>query len=269
LQVTTCFNYDDVFATVQENMKAFMKKDGPGVVCMAYSCLLSRGIEQVAADMDSNFGMAPKMIGNHGCVQAKQQRAKQQRAKRAHLIHARGRNVPPISPLSHITLGHAGEVALHRTLARTTHSRTLVWFLPKYPSSPITSTHARRYANQEFVNLFITGRATSNLFDGQKKFADDTGASEDEIIMGGIGERGDVGFLTLFEAFKSLEVGVHLKVPVCPIWVVCSESHYSTLFSVRAKDVNVDEAEQVRKSGERRAKRERVVANKLLRKLAG
>ena len=60
--------------------------------------------------------------------------------------------------------------------------------------------------------------------------------------MGGIGRQGEVGFLTLFEAYKSLEVGTHLKVPVHPIWVVCSESHYSTLFSSDVSHTKVDES---------------------------
>ncbi len=165
--LTSCYNYDDVLTTVKDNISMFMKKDGPGVVCLAYSCILSRTVDLVKADMDTNFGVAPKMIGNHG------------------------------------------------------------------------------YANQEFVNLFLTGMATSNLFDGIKVFSDETGAeSGDQLVMGGIKEQGDVGFLTLFEAYKSLEVGENLKTPVCPIWVVCSESHYSTLFSIKAKDVKVDENER-------------------------
>ena len=66
------------------------QQDGPGTILLCYSCLLSRTPALVTSDMDSNFGVAPKMIGNHG------------------------------------------------------------------------------YANQEFVNLFLTGAATSNLFDGEK-----------------------------------------------------------------------------------------------------
>jgi hypothetical protein len=60
--------------------------------------------------------------------------------------------------------------------------------------------------------------------------------------MGGIGRQGEVGFLTLFEAYKSLEVGIHLKVPVHPVWVVCSESHYSTLFSPDPSHTKVDDS---------------------------
>ena len=165
--VTSCFNYEDTLEAVKENIQLYMKKDGPGTILLCYSCLLSRTPELVTTDMDSNFGLAPKMIGNHG------------------------------------------------------------------------------YANQEFVNLFLTGAATSNLFDGVKTFADETdAASTDQITMGGIASQGQVGFLTLFEAYKSLEVGTHLKDPVYPVWVVCSESHYSTLFSPDPDHIKVKDGTQ-------------------------
>lgn len=124
--VTQCFNFQDTLEAVKENIQQYTKKvrimilcerrtatylivspltqfdprgslhsphspqDGPGTILLCYSCLLSRTPALVTSDMDSNFGVAPKMIGNHG------------------------------------------------------------------------------YANQEFVNLFLTGAATSNLFDGEK-----------------------------------------------------------------------------------------------------
>ena len=42
----------------------------------------------------------------------------------------------------------------------------------------------------------------------------------------------EAGFLTLFEALNPghIEVGTHYKSPGRPIWVVCSESHYSVMF---------------------------------------
>ena len=98
IQVVTCFNYEDCYKTVKDNLGAFMKKDGPGVILLCFSCLLSRTPEQVVKDMDSSEGIVPRMIGNHG------------------------------------------------------------------------------YANQEFVNLFMTGAAVSNTFDGQKILGDETGA---------------------------------------------------------------------------------------------
>ena len=44
-----------------------------------------------------------------------------------------------------------------------------------------------------------------------------------------------MGFLTLFEAYGHAEVGQRLKRPTAPVWVVCSESHYSVLFSLEAR----------------------------------
>lgn len=51
------------------------------------------------------------------------------------------------------------------------------------------------------------------------------------MVLRGISSRGCVGFLTLQEAYNYIEVGQHLKVPHCPVWVVYSESHYSVLFT--------------------------------------
>ena len=164
LNVTTCYNYDDVLDTIKANSDFFMEKKGGGVVCVVYSCLLSRTVELIKTDMDSNFGISPKMIGNHG------------------------------------------------------------------------------YASQEMVNLFLAGVASSNMFDGEKRLEDDTGSSDDCVIMGGIPSKSDVGFLTLFEAFGNVSVGDNFKAPTCPIWVVCSESHYSVLFSPLVKHAGeVDE----------------------------
>ena len=33
------------------------------------------------------------------------------------------------------------------------------------------------------------------------------------------------------EAFDYVHVGANLKQPLRPVWIVCSESHYSVLFS--------------------------------------
>lgn len=37
--------------------------------------------------------------------------------------------------------------------------------------------------------------------------------------------------MSLFEHYQSCSVGEHLKTPLFPIWLVCSESHFSVLFS--------------------------------------
>jgi hypothetical protein len=53
----------------------------------------------------------------------------------------------------------------------------------------------------------------------------------DNFIIKGIHKHSEIGFLTLFEAYGYFQVGTNLKCPKLPIWIVCSESHYSVLFS--------------------------------------
>lgn len=85
------------------------------------------------------------------------------------------------------------------------------------------------YCSQELVNLCLSGRAASHVHDGVR--------SVDGLSMKGIDRTCRVGLLTLFEWFKHVDVGSRLKHPECPIWVVCSESHFSVLFS-SCGDVN-------------------------------
>ena len=82
------------------------------------------------------------------------------------------------------------------------------------------------YCTQELVNLAITGTAVSNVFDGHK--------SMDGMVMKGVqadgGSTATVGLLSLFEHYGYVEVGSVLKRPRYPVWIVCSESHYSVLY---------------------------------------
>ena len=90
---------------------------------------------------------------------------------------------------------------------------------------------AHGYCTQELVNLLLIGQAVSNVFDGNKVLESDTPSSTDELIeLRGISSRSEIGFLTLFEWYKYVEVGSYFKNPKYPVWVVCSESHFSTIF---------------------------------------
>jgi hypothetical protein len=77
----------------------------------------------------------------------------------------------------------------------------------------------------------LCGAAKSNVHDGDKDLGDN-------FILKGVEKRGDVGFLTFFEAFGYFTVGEYLKTPRVPIWIVCSESHYSVIFSVDQNNIN-------------------------------
>jgi len=87
------------------------------------------------------------------------------------------------------------------------------------------------YANQCAVNLLLTGRATSNVFDGDKRM--------DDLVLRGVSERSDVGFLTLLEAYQHCAVGRNFKEPRSRVWVVYSESHYSLLVGDPSRELDL------------------------------
>jgi len=90
------------------------------------------------------------------------------------------------------------------------------------PDNSMMAAHG--YCTQDLVNLILTGNAVSNVFDGDNQLDKDT-------LLKGVKRRSRVGLLTLFEWYKYVEVGSYLKNPECPIWVVCSESHFTCLFA--------------------------------------
>ncbi|KAI8613550.1 hypothetical protein BC830DRAFT_1131677 [Chytriomyces sp. MP71] len=84
------------------------------------------------------------------------------------------------------------------------------------------------YCTQEMVNLILIGQAVSNVHDGDFKL----GEGIDVKILKGIKKTSQFGYLSLFEHYGSLKVGEYMKTPQLPIFVVCSESHYTVLFSL-------------------------------------
>ncbi|XP_005512473.2 probable ubiquitin carboxyl-terminal hydrolase MINDY-4 [Columba livia] len=83
------------------------------------------------------------------------------------------------------------------------------------------------YCTQELVNLFLTGKAVSNVFNNVIELDSGNG---NITILKGITSRSDIGLLSLFEHYDVCQVGCYLKTPKYPIWLVCSESHFSVLF---------------------------------------
>ena len=62
-------------------------------------------------------------------------------------------------------------------------------------------------------------------------FIDDNHDQEGtQLVLKGIDKQSDIGLLSLFEHYKSIKVGNNLKNPKFPIWVICSESHFTVLF---------------------------------------
>ncbi|KAL4635371.1 protein FAM188B isoform X2 [Arapaima gigas] len=102
------------------------------------------------------------------------------------------------------------------------------------PTNSLIGAHG--YCTQEVVNLLLVGQALSNVFNDDFELSSGDGS---KTVLKGIKERGDVGFLSLFEHYDICKVGTYLKNPRFPIWVVCSESHFSVLFST-SKELTKD-----------------------------
>ncbi|CAL8309940.1 unnamed protein product [Lota lota] len=97
---------------------------------------------------------------------------------------------------------------------------------------------AHGYCTQELVNLLLCGQAVSNVFDDQVQLDSGDGGS---TLLKGMARRCHIGLLSLFEHHDICQVGSYLKTPVFPIWVVCSESHFSTLFGLQRELVTNQE----------------------------
>ncbi|XP_021761020.1 ubiquitin carboxyl-terminal hydrolase MINDY-3-like [Chenopodium quinoa] len=112
------------------------------------------------------------------------------------------------------------------------------------PSLPLV-TAPFGHASQEIVNLLLCGEAVANVFDERI----DLGGG---MFLKGVSSDVEVGFLTLLESLNFCKVGLHLKRPKWPIWVVGSESHYTVLFAFHPSVQEENEMEE-RESRIRRA----------------
>jgi len=118
-----------------------------------------------------------------------------------------------------------------------------------------TMLAAHGYCSQEIVNLMLTGKAHSNLFDGELEGVMDKPMKgihrrckvRPWVLAVPIADRAGekVGYLTLIEALNEgyLTVGDNYKRPELPIYVICSESHYSVLFGLNRSVSNGNSSE--------------------------
>uniref|UniRef100_A0A668AJ62 Ubiquitin carboxyl-terminal hydrolase MINDY n=1 Tax=Myripristis murdjan TaxID=586833 RepID=A0A668AJ62_9TELE len=79
------------------------------------------------------------------------------------------------------------------------------------------------HGSQSLVNLFVTGHAVSNVWDGDRECSG--------MKLHGIHKQASVGFLTLMESLRYCKVGAFLKSPKFPIWILGSETHLSVFFA--------------------------------------
>ena len=62
------------------------------------------------------------------------------------------------------------------------------------------------HCTQELMNLLLTGRATSNVFDGDVLMDAGTSAIETGIMCKGIRTQSQIGYLSLLEALRFIQV---------------------------------------------------------------
>lgn len=107
------------------------------------------------------------------------------------------------------------------------------------PTEPmIDSTYG--YGSQSLINLMLTGRAVSHVWDHDQDISG--------LKLRGIDKQNVVGFLTLLEHLRYCEVGTFLKSPSHSIWVLGSDTHLTVLFSTEKRLVSPETpSEQARR----------------------
>jgi hypothetical protein len=110
------------------------------------------------------------------------------------------------------------------------------------PDQPLTARFG--HCEQGMVSLFVTGAATTNVFDGV--MGGET-APIPGMTMRGVSRTPPIGYLSQLEAMRYTTVGEFLKTPEVPVWVVGSQSHFTVLFSTDATCNLPDPATRVRR----------------------
>ncbi|XP_028141463.1 ubiquitin carboxyl-terminal hydrolase MINDY-3 homolog [Diabrotica virgifera virgifera] len=96
------------------------------------------------------------------------------------------------------------------------------------------------YGSQSLINLMITGRATTYVWDHHE----DVGG----LKLLGIERQSQIGFITVMEYHRYCTVGSFYKNPTHPVWVVASDTHLTVLFSDERKLVSPEtKSEQARR----------------------
>ncbi|XP_030830488.1 ubiquitin carboxyl-terminal hydrolase MINDY-3 [Strongylocentrotus purpuratus] len=121
----------------------------------------------------------------------------------------------------HMFVGHGG-VLLFLYSVLLTKGLAIIQEEMEDPSEPLIDG-IYGHGNQCLINLMVTGRAVSNVFDHEKDVAG--------LQMKGISKQSLIGFLTILENLKYCEVGTLLKNPNYPIWLLASETHLTVFFS--------------------------------------
>lgn len=188
-------------------------------MALTYSAMLSRGLENVKGDADEALGGAT-LIDRHGY--ATQELVNLLLVGRGHSNVFDGTRT--LDDNSGTPLSFSSQPCLFLSDVRTLET-SISFVHATYPTEALylisLSSSAPSPAPPSLLPCLTSSSSSLPLF---------LGKSDDAVTLRGIPSRGLVGFLSLHEAYRYTEVGAHLKSPTAPVWVVCSESHYSVLF---------------------------------------
>uniref|UniRef100_A0A452T4R8 Ubiquitin carboxyl-terminal hydrolase MINDY n=1 Tax=Ursus maritimus TaxID=29073 RepID=A0A452T4R8_URSMA len=217
----TC--YEELVTFLQQSIHQF--EAGPyGCILLTLSAILSRSTE--LASPEDTYGRVPRGLGSkrtsNPCILIKCSLLSCPRAGLSP-SHSSSTSFPGLLPVS-VTwaLCHQGGQQINSTVTISVRQDFDV------PTSHLIGAHG--YCTQELVNLLLTGKAVSNVFNDVVELDSGNG---NITLLKGITARSDIGFLSLFEHYNVCQVGCFLKTPRFPIWVVCSESHFSVLFGLQ------------------------------------
>nr|CAH7741071.1 unnamed protein product [Callosobruchus chinensis] len=100
------------------------------------------------------------------------------------------------------------------------------------------------YGSQNLINLMITGRATTYVWDHDQ----DVGG----LKLKGVEKQSQIGFITIMEYHRYCTVGSFFKNPIHPVWVIASDTHLTVLFSEERRlvspETKCEQAKRVFKS---------------------
>jgi ubiquitin carboxyl-terminal hydrolase MINDY-3/4 len=117
--------------------------------------------------------------------------------------------------------------------ASCTSFSSIIYLLPPRLPFPLLVLVIGQFGHctQELINLLLLGEAVSNVFDGDVPM-DPTSADPNSLKLKGAHHQSEIGYLTQLESLRYCQVGSYLKIPIYPIWVIGSQSHFTVLFSL-------------------------------------
>jgi hypothetical protein len=97
------------------------------------------------------------------------------------------------------------------------------------------------YGSQSLINLMITGRSTTYVWDHEQDV--------DGLKLKGLEKQSQIGFITTMEHLRYCTVGSFYKNPIHPVWVLGSDTHLTVLFSTERRlvspETKTDQAKRV------------------------